>query len=292
MQMDGILGIRGWSWIFIIEGVITCVLALIGYVIIIDFPDRVLQRRNGKFLSAGDVMILKARIDRDRDDSTADSITWEKVGEHLSDWKLWVFSLLFMCTTVPSYAFAYFLPIILEGMGYSAALAQILSAPPCVVSCIVGYSLAVVADRIHMRSPIIALQACMCIVGLSITAYATENNGARFFGVFVGLSGAQGNVPAVLSYQSNNIRMNSKRSVGSALQVGFGAIGGIMASTVFRSQDSSRYLNGIWVTIGCQFLILTLLVIMTAYFRVKNRQHREGTLKEPLEGHPKFTYTY
>jgi hypothetical protein len=90
MQMDGIQGIRGWSWIFIIEGVITCVLALIGYVLIIDFPDKVLQRRNGKFLSARDVMILKARIDRDRDDSTADSITWGKVGKHLSDWKLWV----------------------------------------------------------------------------------------------------------------------------------------------------------------------------------------------------------
>jgi MFS family permease len=192
---------------------------------------------------------------------------------------------------MPSYAFAYFLPIILEGMGYSAARAQILSAPPYIVACVIGFSLAVVADRVRMRSPIIALQACMCIVGLSITAYATDN-GARYFGVFVGLAGAQGNIPAVLSYQSNNIRMNSKRGVGSALQVGFGAIGGIMASTVFRSQDSPRYINGIWATIGCQFLILTLLVVMTAYFRVKNKQHKEGTLKESLEGHPKFTYTY
>jgi cyanate permease len=192
---------------------------------------------------------------------------------------------------MPSYAFAYFLPIILEGMGYSAGRAQILSTPPHIVSCVIWFSLAVISDRIRIRSPIIALQACMCIVGLSITAYAT-NNGARYFGVFVGLAGAQGNIPAVLTYQSNNIRMNSKRSVGSALQVGFGAIGGIIASTVFRSQDSPRYINGIWTAIGCQFLILTLLVVMTAYFRVKNKQHKEGTLKEPLEGHPKFTYTY
>lgn len=72
-----------------------------------------------------------------------------------------------------------------------------------------------------MRGPFIAAQSIICIVGLSLTAYST-NNAVRYFGTFLGLSGGQGNIPAVLSYQANNIRMNSKRSVGSALQIAFG----------------------------------------------------------------------
>jgi len=38
MQMDGIAGYRGWRWIFIIEGVITCVLGIAGYFALVDFP--------------------------------------------------------------------------------------------------------------------------------------------------------------------------------------------------------------------------------------------------------------
>jgi sugar phosphate permease len=90
MQMDGIGGLAGWRWIFIIEGIITVVLAITAFFTIIDFPDKVLTKRTGKFLSAADVAIIKGRIDRDRDDSVADPVTWAKVGTHLADFKLWV----------------------------------------------------------------------------------------------------------------------------------------------------------------------------------------------------------
>jgi hypothetical protein len=31
-------GIAGWRWIFIMQGILTCVVALIGFVTIVDFP--------------------------------------------------------------------------------------------------------------------------------------------------------------------------------------------------------------------------------------------------------------
>ena len=288
MQMSGTAGMLGWRWIFIIEGIITCLLALLAYVTIIDFPDKILEKRNGKFLTANDVELLKARIDRDRDDSVADPITWAKVGKHLSDLKLWVFALMFMCSTTPSYAFGYFLPVILRGMGMTAERAQLLSAPPYVFACVLGFGFAALADRLRMRGPIIVAQAIICIIGLATTAYST-NTGARYFGTFLGLAGAQGNVPAVLSYQSNNIRMNSKRAVGSALQVGFGAIGGIFASTVFRTEDAPGYLPGLWATMGTQIAIVIAVGGMSLYFRGKNRKQRAGEIQ--IEGHPTFTYT-
>lgn len=56
---------------------------------IIDFPDKVLSKGNSSFLSAADVQIVKARIDRDRDDSVADDITWKKALKIISDWRIW-----------------------------------------------------------------------------------------------------------------------------------------------------------------------------------------------------------
>ncbi|RPA99625.1 MFS general substrate transporter [Choiromyces venosus 120613-1] len=289
IQMNGIQGLSGWRWIFIIEGVITVAVAILAYFIIVDFPDKLLQR--GKpFLSAVDIEMIKSRIDRDRGESEADPLTWAKVGLHLSDWKLWVYALMFMNAAVPAYALAYFLPIILRGMGYSVGMAQILSAPPYVSAVVIAFGLAWGADKTRLRAPFIATGCLLIIVGLSITAYSTKHS-VRYFGIFLGLAGVQNNVPAVLAYQSNNIRMNSKRSVGTALQVGFGAIGGIFASTVFREKDSPKYLNGLWATMGCQFLTLLFLVCMSLYFKKKNRQHKKGTLDKPIEDHPAFTYT-
>ena len=38
-KMGGLRGYHGWRWVFIIEGVITCVIALFAYFIIPDFPE-------------------------------------------------------------------------------------------------------------------------------------------------------------------------------------------------------------------------------------------------------------
>ena len=195
-----------------------------------------------------------------------------------------------MNAAIPSYALAYFLPIILNGMGYSTGMSQILSGLPYIPAVVVGFTLAWCSDKTHLRAPFIALGALLIIAGLSMTAYCRDH-GVRYFGIFVALAGAQNNVPAVLAYQANNIRMNSKRSVGSALQIGFGAIGGVFASTVFREKDAPDYRNGLWATIGTQLLTLLLLACMTVYFKKKNRQHKEGTLDKLLENHPEFTYT-
>lgn len=51
----------------------------------------------------------------DRGDSVPDQLTVGKFFSHLGDWKAWASALLFMSATLPSYAFAYFLPIILSG---------------------------------------------------------------------------------------------------------------------------------------------------------------------------------
>lgn len=221
-----------------------------------------------------------------------------------------------MCATMPSYAFAYFLPVILqEGMGYTPFMSQVLGAPPSVFAVIVCFALSWWADKLKMRAPFIMGQAVITIVGLVLTGYALENNGVRYFGSFLGVAGAAGNVPAILAYQSNNIRTNSKRAVGSALQVGFGrffphpfeylilrsqiftniiilagSIGGILASTVYRNQDRPQYVPGIWATLGAQFLMLILTGLMTMYFRNQNKnQEKKGKKLENCEG---FRYTY
>ncbi|KAH7125140.1 major facilitator superfamily domain-containing protein [Dendryphion nanum] len=292
MQMEGVGGLRGWQWIFIIEAIITCVAAILAWFIIIDFPDR--AEKKG-FLTHGEATFILQRIEDDRGDSVADPLTLAVFFHHLADWRLWAYATLFMGTTMPVYAFSYFLPVILVGMGYTGGQANALSAPPALAAAIIAFGFAWIGDKKHVRAPIIAVQCLIVIVGLMLVAYAT-NNGVRYFGTFLGVAGAQGNVPAILAYQSNNIRGQSKRAVGSALQIGFGAIGGILASTTFRQKDAPRYTTGLWVSAGLQLWMMSTLVVTSLYFWKKNkqveRQMKNGEPIEPLEGQVGFKYTY
>ncbi|EEH20912.2 hypothetical protein PABG_03143 [Paracoccidioides brasiliensis Pb03] len=287
MQMQGLRGYLGWRWIFIIEGLITQLVGIASWFLIVDFPDKA-HKKN--LLTSQEAEFIKQRIENDRADAVPDPLTWAKLGKHLADLKLWAFALMFMSSTMPAYAFAYFSPTIIQGMGYSGGIANLLSAPPVVFAVITAYSFALIGDKYHIRVPVIVAQCVIAIVGLMITAYHPKP-GPRYVGIFLGTAGCQGNIPAILAYQSNNIRMQSKRSVGSALQIGFGAIGGILASTTFREVDAPKYVPGLWITTGLQFLILGLVTCTTIHFWRRNKQVDEGTATKLIEGLAGFKYT-
>lgn len=58
-QMSGLRGYSGWRWIFIIEGVLTCVVSLFWFFIIPDFPEDV------KWLSDEERVYLNAKLTED-----------------------------------------------------------------------------------------------------------------------------------------------------------------------------------------------------------------------------------
>jgi len=282
--LDGKRGIAGWRWIFIIEGAITLSLGVLAWFFMPDFPDR------NRFLSPAQTELVLKRIQDDRGDAIPDPITFKKVMIHLSDWTIWANGFMFTCGTLPAYAQAYFLPIILRGLGWSKTNSLLLSAPPYLPSIFTTMFFSWLSDKTRHRSGFIVLQALACIVGLAVTAFAKDGN-VRYFGVFLINAGNSGTIPGLLAWGSNNVVSQSKRSVQSAVAISMGGGGGIIASTIYRSQDSPRYLRGLGSTIALQCLLIVLVGITYTYYRYKNNQLKRGLLREPLEGQPGWYYT-
>lgn len=228
--MAGTSGLNGWRWIFIIEGVITCALGILGYLLIVDFPDKSTKKHwitRKAFLSMDEAKIVLARIERDRGDAVVDKLTAKLVFHHLSDWKIWEYAWLYLLNNTVTYSFGFFLPIILRGdMGYSTAMSQVLSFPPYVAAAPWMFTTAWVADRFRKRGLILIFNCLAAIVGVAMMGFIRSNPAARYAGVFLGVCGANSNVPTILSYMHNNIVGQMKRSVASALLIGGGAIGG------------------------------------------------------------------
>lgn len=95
------------------------------------------------------------------------------------------------------------------------------------------YVIASLADHYRMRAATVSFNALVCMIGLVMMSYSA-NIGVRYTGSFIAIAGSQCNVPSVLAYSSNNVLTHSKRTVSTAIAIGMGGMGGIMASTIYR----------------------------------------------------------
>ncbi|OGE51811.1 hypothetical protein PENARI_c012G08612 [Penicillium arizonense] len=288
MQMDGIAGKAGWEWIFIIEGLLTCVLGIGSYIFLVDFPEQ--SPKSWKFLNESEASFVIARIENDRADASVEPFSIGKYLANGKDSKVWAYAALYMLTTTNSYSIAYFLPIILQkSMHFSVAKAQCLVAPPYVAAAIVMYVQAVYSDKWRLRGPVVAGNALMGLLGLGLLGYL-EHPAPRYFGVFLATIAANANCPALVSWQSNNIRGQWKRAFTSATLIGGGSIGGIIGTTVFRAQDAPNYRPGLLCAILANALVVIIVGAMTLKFNRANKRVASGG--KPIEGHIGFKYTY
>ncbi|KAF7536161.1 hypothetical protein G7054_g4769 [Neopestalotiopsis clavispora] len=295
MQMNGLADLTGWRWIFIIEGVLTCLIAVASYWLLVDFPDS--KRKLWKFLDDNERAWIVKKINADRGDAETPKFQLGKFLKAGLDWKIWCYALIFFNTTTVTYALAYFMPIILNtNLGFSVGASQCLVAPPYAFAGFVMFGTGWLGDKYRVRGPIILANMVLCLIGIPIMGWH-PNPSVRYFGVFLVTAGANSNVPAALAYQANNIRGQWKRAFCSATFVGFGGIGGIAGSLVFRSQDAATgYKPGLYAAIACACLSIILVLIVDTKFYFDNRaadrgekelEHDEDEVRE--RG---FRYTY
>jgi MFS family permease len=293
MQLNGREGITGWRWIFIIEGVLTCALGIAGYWLLVDFPDS--TRVSWSFLGARERAWVVDKIRRDRGDSETPPFNLGKFLRAGLDWKIWAYALIFLCSTTITYALAYTLPVLLViNMGFEVGPAQCLVAPPYAFAGIVMFCTAWVGDKYHLRGPIIIFNMMLCVIGLPILGWA-ESSAVRYFGVFLVTAGANSNIPAAMAFQANNIRGQWKRAFCSATLVGFGGVGGIVGSLVFRDKDMPAYVPGMLTCIACAVVAILTVLVLDFTFKRENAKADRG--EKILESHDEgstadFRYTY
>lgn len=292
--MNGIAGMGGWRWIFIVQGLITIALAIGSYWLLVDFPDS--DRATWDFLGKRERQWIISRINKDRGDSEIPKFHLGKFLKGGMDPKIWAYAMIFLGTTAMAYALAYTLPIILiANMGFSVGEAQCLVAPPYAFAGMVMFASAWIGDRYRFRGPLIVFNMILCLIGLPIMGWHS-NPSVRYFGVFLVTAGANCNVPTMMSYQANNVRGQWKRAFCSATLVGFGGIGGIVGSLVFRKQDQATgYKPGLYACIACAALNILLVAACDLSFWIANKKaDKGGKVPESHEDNlaPDFRYTY
>ena len=97
-KMDGIRGYSAWRWVFILEGTLTCVIALATFFIISDFPE------DAKWLREDERAYVKARLMQDQGKSGAEHrITLYDILDVFKDYKVFLGGIMYFSFIIPAY---------------------------------------------------------------------------------------------------------------------------------------------------------------------------------------------
>src|SRR4051812_23775554 len=160
LQMDGLGGLKGWQWLFIIEGVPT---VLFGLVFLTVMPDK---PRDAKWLSAEERSWLQNTIDSEHKAVAAVHST--SVLRAFADPRLIALAFIYFANTTANLGLAFFLPQILKGLGLSDMQTGLMTSVPYIFGTLGILLFGYVSDKYKERRW--TLFAALALTGFGLIA--------------------------------------------------------------------------------------------------------------------------
>ena len=157
--------------------------------------------------------------------------------------------------------YAYFSPTIIEQLGYTSIRANLLSTPPWAIAFVFSMTVAIFSDYLAHRFIFALTCILIAMIGFIVLLVPNLRTPVYYGSLFLAAPGAYTAMPIIVCWFNTNLGGHLKRSVGSAWQVGFGNIGGIIATYVFLPNTAPRFVLGKSVCIGFLGLAVVSSVI-------------------------------
>ncbi|MCJ1468851.1 hypothetical protein MMC07_007481 [Pseudocyphellaria aurata] len=244
-NMDGVRGYSGWRWIFILEGILTCILGVMGFFLVADFPEDV------KWLKEDERTFLRERLRIEQGDPKATKkLRPNDFMLFLQDPKFFLGGMMYLSSLVPTYGFSYFTPTIIRTYGYGPVSTQIHTVPPAAATLVATSLIAWASDRARHRFLFLIFALCVGIVGVSILLHVHDNFHVEYAAIFLASIGNNSALPIIMCWYTMNLRGHLERSIGTAWVIGFGNVGAIIAAFSFLSSDAPFYHKGYSLAMG------------------------------------------
>ena len=176
MQLNGLLGLRGWQWLFLVEGIPALVLGFITFHFLTDRP------AVAAWLTAEERDWLSSAIQQEQ--TSIKDPRSHSVWRALADWKVLALSLAYFGTSAGLYTIGFWAPLIVKGLGFSVFNIGLLVAIPNLIAVIGMVLWSRNSDRTGERYWHAAIACLIGAIGMAVVARA----GSSAFLAIAGLS--------------------------------------------------------------------------------------------------------
>jgi MFS family permease len=122
LHMNGILGLAGWRWLYIMEAVPPVIMCFVIWTLLTDRP------ADADWLRPDQRAWLVERMDSER--AQREAIRKYSLGQTFSNPKMWLLTLAYVGQNVSTYGVVFFLPLIVKGLGVGTDWIGLVSGLP------------------------------------------------------------------------------------------------------------------------------------------------------------------
>ncbi|KAF8897517.1 MFS general substrate transporter [Infundibulicybe gibba] len=321
IKMDGVGGLAGWRWIYILEGIATVLLSIVAtFFLPADIS-------SAHFLTSEEKTFALRRLSNDithdvnvseppsrgsetaievekgeevkiettshghrgspdafvsKNENQDEQFEWREVWRGIVDIQTWLTGFAYFGLIVSLYSYSLFLPTIVSGLGYTGGAAQLHTVPPYVPAAVLTIVIAFLSDRLKWRGPFILICLPFAIIGY-IIAITAETNTARYIAVFFMAAGVYPSGPSILSILPNNSSGHYKKATTTALQLAIANSGGFVATFAYTPDQAPKYIRGHTIALAFIILAWVLIAVNVAYCMWENKARREGRRQGNIE---------
>ncbi|PPQ89888.1 hypothetical protein CVT25_004810 [Psilocybe cyanescens] len=231
IKMNGVGGRPGWAWIFILEGLFTVVFGVLSYFLLPRSP------AHARFLNSDEKDYIVSALKRDGATGTndaADSFSWREVGMAFKLPQVWMLAIMFFFDGTILYGLAYFTPSIVQGLGYTASRAQLMSVPPFATAFVVSMIGAFVSDRYRCRGLVTIFASILAVIGFAMFLKSTKHK-IQYASLFFSITGTYLAAPSLSTWSANNAAPYTRRATAIAIGFIMTNSGGILATWLLGS---------------------------------------------------------
>jgi MFS transporter, ACS family, tartrate transporter len=166
LGLDGAMGLKGWQWLFVLEGVPSVLLGIVTWFYLTDRP------QHATWLSSEQKAWLAAKLDAE---TAAKQTTHQMtLSDALSSPKVIMLSLIYFGFVAALYGMQFWLPTIVKAFGLTNAQTGFVTAIPYVFGTIAMILWARHSDATRERVYHVGLPMFLIAIALAVSSYITD----------------------------------------------------------------------------------------------------------------------
>ncbi|APW36368.1 MFS transporter [Rhodoferax koreense] len=268
-NLDGFWGLRGWQWMFVIEGLPSCILGLMVYLHLDDKPE------DAKWLTPAEKRVVLKALEAERPDVRSEQGTRPSLRSAFTQPMVYLFSFVYFSILAGGYIIAFWLPTTIRELGVSNFVQiGLYSAIPYVAAGVAMIALSRSSDFFSERRWHVATPAALGGLALMALPQASHSLGMSLALLAVATAGLYSSLSPFWTFATISLS-RAEAAAGIAMIASLGNLAGFVSPFIIgklRAETGS-------MTYGIYFLaavVLTGAMALLVGTRATHRRQMAG----------------
>ncbi|KAL2862381.1 putative MFS transporter [Aspergillus lucknowensis] len=285
LHLRGVQGQSGWRWLFLLEGLLTLLIGLSAFIFMPPGPCQTANWARGRkgWFSEREEVILVNRVIRDDPSKgtmhNREPITPKLLWKSLCDYDLWPIYIIGLTFQTPMTTPQQYLTLTLKGLGFDTFTTNLLIIPKEILHISTMLLLAYTAETLNELT-FVSMVGQIWALPFVVYLYVVDINTANKWAVWAVMTLLLG-YPNV-GWNSRNSNTVRSRTVSAAVYNMCVQSSGIIASNIYREDDSPRYRRGNRTLVALVSTNIAIYFLTKAYYvwQNKRRERKWNALSE------------